>query len=249
VINEPERRAASTTTTPTASPEIRRLRRGKSRARGSQPRDQGAVGRDGVGEIGMFVRVDMIVPAGEHRDRSGREAPAVGGRVNAAREAGRDREACRAEIARQPFGEADARRRCIARADDGDHRQAEDGGIAADGQERRGVVDHLQPARIIRLAQRHQGHAERFCRAEFALGILPGTDARRSAGAAAPRQVGERRQCPAGAAVMVDQGAKGPRPHIVAADEPKPVQPLVVAEADCRGSFLHGSGPRLRGAS
>ena len=32
----------------------------------------GAVGRDGVGEIGMFVRVDMIVPAGEHRDRSGR---------------------------------------------------------------------------------------------------------------------------------------------------------------------------------
>jgi hypothetical protein len=49
--------------------------------------DQGAVGRDGVGEIGMFVRVDMILPAGEHRDRSGREAAAVGGCVNAAREA------------------------------------------------------------------------------------------------------------------------------------------------------------------
>ena len=49
--------------------------------------DQGAVARDGVGEIGMFVRVDMIVPAGEHRDRSAREAAAVGGRVNAAREA------------------------------------------------------------------------------------------------------------------------------------------------------------------
>ena len=37
VIREPERRAASTTTTPSASPEISRLRRGKSRARGSQP--------------------------------------------------------------------------------------------------------------------------------------------------------------------------------------------------------------------
>ena len=48
--------------------------------------DQGAVARDGVGEIGMFVRVDMILPAGD-RDRSAREAAAVGGRVNAAREA------------------------------------------------------------------------------------------------------------------------------------------------------------------
>ena len=37
VISEPERFAASTMTTPSASPEIKRLRRGKSRARGSQP--------------------------------------------------------------------------------------------------------------------------------------------------------------------------------------------------------------------
>ena len=37
VISEPERRAASTTTTPSERPEISRLRRGKSRARGSQP--------------------------------------------------------------------------------------------------------------------------------------------------------------------------------------------------------------------
>jgi hypothetical protein len=36
VINEPERRAASTITTPAGRPDIRRLRRGKSRARGSQ---------------------------------------------------------------------------------------------------------------------------------------------------------------------------------------------------------------------
>ena len=37
VISEPDRLAASTTTMPTASPEMSRLRRGKSRARGSQP--------------------------------------------------------------------------------------------------------------------------------------------------------------------------------------------------------------------
>ena len=36
VMSEPERRAASTMTTPSASPEISRLRRGKSRVRGSQ---------------------------------------------------------------------------------------------------------------------------------------------------------------------------------------------------------------------
>jgi hypothetical protein len=35
VISEPERRAASTMTTPTDNPEINRLRRGKSRPRGS----------------------------------------------------------------------------------------------------------------------------------------------------------------------------------------------------------------------
>ena len=35
VISDPERRAASTTTTPSEVPEISRLRRGKSRARGT----------------------------------------------------------------------------------------------------------------------------------------------------------------------------------------------------------------------
>jgi hypothetical protein len=37
VISDPERMAASTTTTPSAAPEISRLRRGKSRARGTCP--------------------------------------------------------------------------------------------------------------------------------------------------------------------------------------------------------------------
>jgi hypothetical protein len=37
VISEPERCAASTTTTPSEEPEIKRLRRGKSRARGTWP--------------------------------------------------------------------------------------------------------------------------------------------------------------------------------------------------------------------
>jgi hypothetical protein len=37
VMREPDFFAASITTTPSATPEINRLRRGKSRARGSQP--------------------------------------------------------------------------------------------------------------------------------------------------------------------------------------------------------------------
>jgi len=47
--------------------------------------NQGAFGRDGVGEISMLGRVDVILAAGEHRDRSAREAPAMGRRVDAAR--------------------------------------------------------------------------------------------------------------------------------------------------------------------
>ena len=95
VISEPERRAASTMTTPTESPEISRLRRGKSRARGSQQRhfrDGGAFGEDRLQQIAVLGRIDAVVAAGQHRDGAGRQTRAVRGGVDAAREAGDDAE-------------------------------------------------------------------------------------------------------------------------------------------------------------
>ena len=64
VISDPERCAASTTTTPSAAPEISRLRRGKSRARGTCP--------SGISEIAA-PPARGSQPAGLHAraDRSG----------------------------------------------------------------------------------------------------------------------------------------------------------------------------------
>ena len=71
VISEPERCAASTTTTPSAAPEIRRLRRGKSRARGTWPSGISEIAAPRVEDRGqqifMLGRIDPVVAAGEHR--------------------------------------------------------------------------------------------------------------------------------------------------------------------------------------
>ena len=53
----------------------------------------------------------------------------MGRRVDAAREPRGNGETRRAEVACQPLGETDARRRCIARADDGDNRRPKTAGL------------------------------------------------------------------------------------------------------------------------
>ena len=103
------------------APEISRLRRGKSRARGTWP--------SGISEIAaplcqqrgqqilMLGRIDPVVAAGQHRDRAARDAGAVRGLVDAAREPGerrqsrrrRDRARVRLRIS------APRRRRCASR--------------------------------------------------------------------------------------------------------------------------------------
>jgi len=100
--------------------------------------------------------------------------------------------------------------------------------LAAHGKKRRGVVDHLQPARIIGLPKRHEGDAEGFRRLELPLGVLAGMDAGGAARAAAAGEIRQRRQRGACAAVVVDQRAEGARADIVAADEAKPIEPLLV---------------------
>src|SRR5262249_45597088 len=79
-------------------------------------RDQGALRQDGVGKVGVFARIDMVVAAREHGDGAGGEARAMGGGVDAAREAGDDGKARGAEIARQPLGETQPRGRGMGRA-------------------------------------------------------------------------------------------------------------------------------------
>jgi hypothetical protein len=111
---------------------------------------------------------------------------------------------------------------------------------AAHGQERRGVVDHLQPARIFRLSERDESDAERLRRLELALAVVAGMDAGGAARAAAAGKTGERRQRRAGAAVMVDQRAEGARADIVAADEAKPIEPLLLAQPHALAVFAHG---------
>ena len=93
----------------------------------------------------MFGRIDAVLSAGEHRHGSVREAGAMGGGVDAARETGGDDEAGLAEIARQPLGELDAGGGGVARADDRDHRPRQRRALAAHRQQRRRIVDHRQP--------------------------------------------------------------------------------------------------------
>jgi hypothetical protein len=72
----------------------------------------------------------------------------------------------------------------------------------------------------------------------FRAGGKFGARVRVAADAARPRRPAASRQirqplkgCP-GAAEMLDQRAKGPRPHIVGADQPQPVEPVGIGELD-----------------
>ena len=134
--------------------------------------DRGAFGRMASARPACSARIDAVMAAGEHRDRAGREARAMRGGIDAARETRDDDEAGVAEIARQPLGEPHAGRRGIARADDRDHRQGERRGVAAHRKQRRRVVDHLQAQRIVRLADATRRDAERLRGLDLALGVL-----------------------------------------------------------------------------
>ena len=192
VISEPAHRPP-TDATPTASPEISRLRRGKSRARGSQFerhfRDRRARAEDRVEQVDVLGRIDARMAAGERRDRAGRNAGAVGAGVDPARQPRDDDEAGLAEVAREPLGEFLARRGRIAGADDAEHRPVERASFAAHGEQRRGVVDLAQPLRIVGLAERDVRNVELVRCGQLALGILRRADARtalRAAAAPAP---------------------------------------------------------------
>src|SRR5262249_51933187 len=190
VISEPERLAASTTTMPAHNPEMSRLRRGKKRARGARAHGvsenktpPARVGAARATRARGERRAWAAARAGTRRRGGGRgdgaagEARAMAGGVDAARQAGDDGKPRSAKIARQPLGETQARGRGIAHADDGDRRQTQRGGFAAHGKQRRGVVDHLQPARVFRPSQGGGSDAARPRRRGLAARGLAGTEA------------------------------------------------------------------------
>ena len=109
--------------------------------------------------------------------------------------------------------------------------RVEHGALPAHGDQRRGVVDHLQARRIVRLPERDQAHAKRAGGLQLALGVGTRIDAG-GRGAAAPRQIRHRLERRARAAVMVDERAEGARADIVAADELQPVEPLLVGQTN-----------------
>ena len=82
--------------------------------------------------------------------------------------------------------------------------------------------------------------AEGFRRLELTLGVLAGVDAGGTARAAAAGEIGQRRQRRACAAIVVDQRAEGARADVVAADEAKPIEPLLLAQPHAIAVLAHG---------
>ena len=197
-----------------------RLRRGKSRPRGSHAErhlgDRGAaVGDDLLEQRLVVARVDALVAAGEDGDRAGGERRPMGARVDAARQARDDDIAGRAEIAREPLGEGEARRGGVARADDR-HRRA--GAEPRPSRARRasgGAVSiACSGARIVRLAERDEADRRDATLASISrLGLRAGGEL---AGPAAPAgEARQRLEAPRGAAERLTRARKvrGPMPR------------------------------------
>jgi hypothetical protein len=189
-----------------------------------------ALREDGFREADMLGWIDMIVSSRQYGDGSGRQACPVGAGINAARQARNDRKAGLAKLAREPLGEAHAAGRGIAGADDGNHGQLQHRHIALHGEERRRVADHRQPLRISGLAHGEQAHAERFHGSELTLGVFAWMNARRAGGTAASGKIGQRLECGARTAVMIEEGAERARTDVVAANETQPIELGLVRE-------------------
>src|SRR5262249_47466097 len=136
-------------------------------------------------------------------------------------------------------------RRGVARPDHRYHRPRQRGGIATHGKQRRRVVDFGEPRRIGGLVQRDKLHPERAGGGKLALGLGTRTDSH--VAAAAAREIGQLRERRGGAAAVAKEAAETARPDVLAADEPQPVNALVISERGavdgCGPGFGHRSGP------
>jgi hypothetical protein len=129
----------------------------------------------------------------------------VRGRVDPARQSRHHHKACFAELAGDHLGEFEPGARGVARADHRHHRPRQGRGVAPDRDERRRIVDHLQPRRIVRLVQGNERDAELVGERDLAHRILARANLRRAACAAAPRERRQRRERGTRPAEMIEQ--------------------------------------------
>jgi hypothetical protein len=179
----------------------------------------------------MLGRIDAVLTARQHRDRAGREACLVRGRVDPARQPRHHDKTRFAELARDHLREFEPGARGVARADRRHHRPRQRRRVAADRQKRRRIVDHLQPRRIVGLAptkatpslcakasSRTASSRGQICTAPLAPPRCASDGSASSAARAPPK--------------LIDQRAERARPDILAANEPQPIDPLLVGQPD-----------------
>jgi hypothetical protein len=119
----------------------------------------------------VLGRINVVVAACQNGDSSGCKGGMMGGGVDAASQTGRYRKTGFAELARNLLRELQSGSRCIARADDRDHGLRQNDGVAAHGDQRRRIVDHLQARGISRFAKRDEINPELVRGRHFALGF------------------------------------------------------------------------------
>ena len=183
----------------------------------------------------VLRRIDLVEPAGEHRDCPGLAARLMGGGVDATRQprdddkAGlaRDRGASRAV-------NLSAGGRGIARADQGDAGTQQ--GVARPARPAAAAANSIacRALRVVRLAERDEAGAEALHGGELALGLVLAAEPELAAGLAP--EIGQRLEGGRRAAEAVHQVAEGARADAFAADQPEPVDALAVGEDDASHS-------------
>ena len=115
--------------------------------------------------------------------------------------------------------------------------------------ERRGIVDHRAAATDSRARPAPPSATPAARAALISRSASAREQMRATAGAAAARQAGQRGERGLRAAELVEQRPEGARPDILAANEPQPVEPLLVGQPDAvsRCRCAHAA-PRSRSA-
>jgi hypothetical protein len=200
-MSEPLRSLASITTTPSESPETRRLRRGKFCAAGGAP----TASSETIAPASTVVaaRIDAVDAAAEDGDRAAAagERAAVGGRVDAEREAAHHRHPGGAELARDALGGLEAVRARRPRADDGDRLDVRADERAADVEQGRRIVDEPQPHGIALVGEAEDLRAAAQRAVDRGVDVLPARE--RGDGASGPARDAE-------PAKLVDRQPKRP---------------------------------------
>ena len=165
MIKDPERRDASTTTTPEERPAMIRLRIGKFCGRGSVPGGYSETSRCCAAirsfEPRVLARIVDVEPAADDRDRPARslERRLVRGGVDAASEPGHDRDPRERELPRQAPRDVAPVARGLARPDDGHGGKAQPLHPPEGEEEKRRIRDLQEKPRIRVVERRHDGDA------------------------------------------------------------------------------------------